>query len=208
MISYSLLTTHLPFYQSGGFVSLGAPIPGWLFHLWVDAPGVKAVPLCLQNNNPSGQANTETAIRFLNRHADSDQYRSGELSMLCTATGVQVFRLRLANAADTTFPERLRVMGNTGSLLIGTTTDGLTSGGSLAVSEDLAHRGGKVGFFGAAPAAKASVADLGALATTETADSSYSSNEVSMLNNLKSDVTSLRSKLNALLDALQSYGLV
>lgn len=65
-----------------------------------------------------------------------------------------------------------------------------------------------LGFFGSDGATKTAVADMGALVTTETADSTYSANEVSMLNNLKADVTSLRTKLNQLLDALQSYNQV
>lgn len=38
-----------------------------------------------------------------------------------------------------------------GNLLLGTTTDGMTAGGSLAVAQDLAHRGDKVGFYNVAP---------------------------------------------------------
>jgi hypothetical protein len=44
-----------------------------------------------------------------------------------------------------------------GNLLLGTTTDGMTAGGSLAVAKDLAHRGTKVGFYNTAPAAKPAV---------------------------------------------------
>jgi hypothetical protein len=41
-----------------------------------------------------------------------------------------------------------------GSVLIGTNTDGLTAGGSLAITQDLAHRGSKAGFYNTAPIAK------------------------------------------------------
>ncbi len=44
-----------------------------------------------------------------------------------------------------------------GNLLLGTTTDGMTAGGSLAVAQDLAHRGTLLGFYNAAPAAKPTV---------------------------------------------------
>lgn len=44
------------------------------------------------------------------------------------------------------------------NLLLGTTTDGMTAGGSLAVAQDLAHRGGKLGFYNATPAVKPAVA--------------------------------------------------
>lgn len=45
----------------------------------------------------------------------------------------------------------------------------------------------------------AALADLDALATTETADATYDSNEQDMLNNIKTDLTSIRSKINTLL---------
>lgn len=44
-----------------------------------------------------------------------------------------------------------------GNLLVGTTTDGMTAGGSLAIAKDLAHRGTLVGFFNTAPAAKPTI---------------------------------------------------
>lgn len=44
-----------------------------------------------------------------------------------------------------------------GNVLVGTTTDGMTAGGSLAIAKDLAHRGTLVGFYNTAPAAKPTV---------------------------------------------------
>ena len=41
-----------------------------------------------------------------------------------------------------------------GNLLLGTTTDGMTAGGSVAVAQDFAHRGTKAGFFNTAPITK------------------------------------------------------
>jgi hypothetical protein len=41
--------------------------------------------------------------------------------------------------------------------------------------------------------------DVGALATTETADATYSSNEQDMLNNIKTDLGTLKTKINLLL---------
>jgi hypothetical protein len=72
----------------------------------------------------------------------------------------------------------------------------------------LATSGGKLAFFGSTPQYKQAVADIGSLSTSQSAGSSYTSNEQTMINNLKSDVTTLKNKLNALLDALQSYNLV
>ncbi|OPZ74491.1 MAG: hypothetical protein BWY79_02097 [Actinobacteria bacterium ADurb.Bin444] len=44
-----------------------------------------------------------------------------------------------------------------GNVLVGTTTDGMTAGGSLAIAKDLAHRGTLVGFYNTTPAAKPTV---------------------------------------------------
>lgn len=43
------------------------------------------------------------------------------------------------------------------NLLLGTTTDGMTAGGSLAVAGDLAHRGSKAGFYNATPITKPAI---------------------------------------------------
>lgn len=44
-----------------------------------------------------------------------------------------------------------------GNLLLGTTADGMTAGGSLAVAGDFAHRGTLAGFFNTTPIAKPTV---------------------------------------------------
>lgn len=46
---------------------------------------------------------------------------------------------------------------SSGSLLIGTTTDGMTAGGSLAIAQDFGHRGTKAGFYNTSPVAKQTV---------------------------------------------------
>ncbi len=56
----------------------------------------------------------------------------------CTTTGA------------TTATRKMRLHAS-GSLTIGTITDGMTAGGSLAITQDLAHRGTKVGFYNTAP---------------------------------------------------------
>jgi hypothetical protein len=61
-----------------------------------------------------------------------------------------------APSGSATPVERLRVNA-AGSLLLGTTTDGMTASGSLAIAQDLAHRGTKAGFFNTAPASKPTV---------------------------------------------------
>jgi hypothetical protein len=51
----------------------------------------------------------------------------------------------------------MMTLNTNGNLLIGTTTDGLTSGGSLAVAQDFGHRGTKVGFYNTTPVTKPTV---------------------------------------------------
>ncbi|NBD36737.1 MAG: hypothetical protein GVY30_12175 [Chloroflexi bacterium] len=44
-----------------------------------------------------------------------------------------------------------------GNILIGTTTDGMTTRGSLAIAKDLAHRGSYAGFYNKTPITKPTV---------------------------------------------------
>jgi hypothetical protein len=44
-----------------------------------------------------------------------------------------------------------------GSLLVGTSTDGMTANGSVAIAKDLAHRGTLLGFYNTSPASKQTV---------------------------------------------------
>lgn len=65
-----------------------------------------------------------------------------------------------------------------------------------------------LGFFGNAGTTKATVGNLSAMTTTETADATYNVTEQNMLNNLKVDINLLRIKLDLLVDTLQAYNLV
>ncbi len=67
---------------------------------------------------------------------------------------------------------------------------------------------GNVGFFGTTPTVKTSVTDPSAIVTTETAGTTYTTNEQNMLEHLKTDITNLHSKLAEIINALQSYGLI
>jgi hypothetical protein len=66
---------------------------------------------------------------------------------------------------------------------------------------------GYFGVFGTTPVGKTTVADLAALVTTETAGASYTTTTQDMLNHIKTDLSSIRNKLNAFLGATRSYGL-
>lgn len=56
-----------------------------------------------------------------------------------------------------------------GNVLLGTTTDGMTAAGSIAIAKDLAHRGTYVGFFNTAPIAKVAAMTTQLTAITFTA---------------------------------------
>ena len=101
--------------------------------------------------------------------------------------------------------ERVRINGS-GNLLIGTTTDGMTANGSLAIAQDLAHRGTKVGFYNKTPVTQPAVPVYTAVQTTQAAGATYTANEQTMLANLKTDVTNLRAAIVALTNKLDQTG--
>jgi Fe-S cluster assembly scaffold protein SufB len=83
-----------------------------------------------------------------------------------TDTGaVMVYRASYGSAVVTKRPlyqwqnytTAIMTITNSGNILIGTTTDGMTAAGSLAIAKDLAHRGTRAGFFNTAPATKPTV---------------------------------------------------
>ncbi|PYG88504.1 hypothetical protein LY28_01353 [Ruminiclostridium sufflavum DSM 19573] len=67
---------------------------------------------------------------------------------------------------------------------------------------------GNLGFFGSTARTQTSISDMSSLQTTESPDSTYSSNEVNMLNHMKQDMTNTYNKLKDILNALQDLGLV
>lgn len=80
--------------------------------------------------------------------------------------------------------------------------------GTSSTSVKVGGSGGTVGFFDSTGTTKTTVTDPSAVVTTATAGAAYTATERGMLNNLKTDVTNLRTKLLALIDALQGYNLV
>jgi hypothetical protein len=54
-------------------------------------------------------------------------------------------------SGSATLADSRLMINSPGSVMIGTTTDGMTAGGSLAIAKDLAHRGTKVGFYNTTP---------------------------------------------------------
>ena len=124
-------------------------------------------------------------------------------------------------ATSATPAERVRI-NSAGSFLVGTATDGMTAGGSLAVAQDLAHRGTKAGFFNATPVVKPSAltaqlttvtftapgtpnyALTGTAVTSTTPWGFASSDDV---NTLLSVVANLQARLAAAETNLKNFGL-
>lgn len=78
------------------------------------------------------------------------------------------------------------------------------SGGEMLMYVD------KLGFFSSSPVVQQSATLLGSKVTTETADTTYSQNEVDMLDHLKADIQSVYSKIDGILKKLgdaDGYGL-
>lgn len=84
---------------------------------------------------------------------------SPEVSRLFWFSDNSGWRMSIGNfyTGNGAFTIRMQV-SDSGSVMIGTTTDGMTGGGSLAIAQDLAHRGSRVGFFGVTPIARPTTA--------------------------------------------------
>jgi hypothetical protein len=121
----------------------------------------------------------------------------------------------------TTAGERCRLSA-AGNLLIGTTTDGMTANGSLAVAQDLAHRGTKAGFFNTTPVAKPSAltAQLTTVTFTAPVTANYALTGTAVtnatpwgfatsddVNTLLSVVANLQARLAAAETNLKNFGL-
>jgi hypothetical protein len=75
----------------------------------------------------------------------------------------------IENGSGTTArSERVR-FDHDGNVLIGTTTNGMTTHGSLAIAQDLAHRGSYAGFYNTTPVAKPAAITAAVTTVTHTA---------------------------------------
>lgn len=71
----------------------------------------------------------------------------------------------------------------------------------------LAHKGSRLGFYNTSPISQPNIAWTKPVVVTQTAGSTYTSNEQSMLNNLKKDVQNLQRTLSELWGAVVNLGL-
>lgn len=120
--------------SSNGYVGVGTPTPQQKFV--ISDAGTTGIEI-----NPTGymqayNRNTSQWIPF--------QFLASTFNFT-VGTGATVSALNIAAS---------------GSVLIGTATDGMTAAGSLAIAQDLAHRGTKVGFFNVTPVVRQTATDL------------------------------------------------
>ena len=139
-----------------------------------------------------------------------------------TKGGMAIGFATTANSAGaSTVPQVNMTLDHNGRLGIGTggPTVELDVSGQARISShveingDLDHDGSNVGFFGTAVAAQQSVGNLasntiGAFPLDPTASQQFSSIQQAYLAALETEINGLRTKVDALIDALQLYGLI
>jgi len=114
-------------------------------------------------NNSTGTVTSAYGVRVITPYFAT----GGTNSFYCglavePATGpTYIYGIRSRIAADTNrwnlYVDGTAINYLAGNLLLGTTTDGMTAAGSIAIAKDLAHRGTLAGFYNTAPAAKQTV---------------------------------------------------
>ena len=139
-----------------------------------------------------------------------------------TKGGMAIGFATTANSAGaSTVPQVNMTLDHNGRLGIGTggPTVELDVSGQARISShveingDLDHDGSNIGFFGTAVAAQQSVGNLaattiGAFPLDPTASQQFSSIQQAYLAALETEINGLRTKVDALVDALQLYGLI
>ena len=118
--------------------------------------------------------------------------------------------------------EVMRIDGDVSRVGIGTATPAeklsvsgnIRSSGDVIVGGDLDHNGSNVGFYGTAAASRQSVGNMGttSVGTIPSADPTLlpglEPGTHAYIGSLESEIGNLRTKLDALIDALQLYGLI
>jgi hypothetical protein len=108
-------------------------------------------------------ANNDTAIGYIAGVWNDNNSECTYIGYAADADGLGVYVNSTALGANSVITKSNQmVIGDSnivenlfnGSVLIGTVTDGMTEGGSLAIAQDLAHRGTKIGFFNTVPIVK------------------------------------------------------
>lgn len=112
-----------------------------------------------------------------------------------TVNGAATLKNTLVVTGDTTINGGLTVNGTN------------TSVNYLTVDNDL-RVSGKLGLFGTSPVSKTSIAQMASRVTGQTAGSTYTSTERTMLNNLKTDINTTYLKLWDLINALRAIGII
>ncbi len=136
-----------------------------------------------------------------------------------TGTSIMTFNTKVANTDAVA--ERMRVHSD-GNIGIGTATpaEKLSVSGNIRSSDDviiggaLDHNGSTVGFYATAPATKQTVNNLASTSVISrppadpTANPGFEPGLDAYVGSLEAEVGNLRTKLDAVIDALQLYGLI
>ena len=94
---------------------------------------------------------------------------------------------------------------------------GIRIAGEAEINGNLNHDGSNVGFYGTSPASRQSVGNMGSTSVTNVAAGAFidpgatqlfSPNQQPYLLGLENEIANLRTKVDALIDALQLYGLI
>jgi hypothetical protein len=91
---------------------------------------------------------------------------------------------------------------------------GIRIAGEAEINGNLNHDGSNVGFYGTAPASRQSVGNMGSssVGTTPTTDPTktpgFEPTTIAYFQSLETEIGNLRTKMDALIDALQLYGLI
>lgn len=83
-------------------------------------------------------------------------WAQARVSVVTATAGAEACSLIFSTRVAGSFAD-VATLNSGGNLLVGTATDGMTASGSIAIAQDLAHRGSKLGFYNTAPVTKQTV---------------------------------------------------
>lgn len=207
--------------DDSGNVGIGTDSPDKLLHLSATTDAT----LRIESTKTSVAANDVIgAIEWEGQDSSTGSAGVGAKIDVINENATPDFAMRFftqkAVSGTPTFSEKMRITSD-GKVAIGNTSPSveLDVTGQFRLSShaelngDLNHDGSNIGFFGTAVAAQQSVGNLasntiGALPFDPTATQLFSPQQQVYLQSLENEISGLRTKVDALVDALQLYGLI
>ena len=186
------------FVELASDATIAVPASSARVHVWIDSAGAVSVV----NNSLTPPAGTVTYLGSC--VTDTSSVLSTDTTGVCYLRNGVMWR----QTADTGVPGDTP---STGMVFFTQTSNGVyfwdgTYYRALVPSSVINSSGtANLGFYGATPVAKTTVADPAALTSPTTISGSYTQSEVQKL---RDDIAALRTTLAAAVDALQSYGLI